>query len=918
MSMAAFNRKRYIYPAAFMLPFLMIWTFYALCGVWPFGDHTILTGDLQLEFVNFYKYFLSTFTTKNDLKYMLCKTIGGEAAGLASYYMHDPLLFILFLFPKEKITVGMQFLFALQASFAGLSMSVLLNRRFEKRISSLIFSTAYSLCGFFIGYLVLTIYMSTLAFLPLVLCFFMEYLDGDGKKGRLLMILSIALYIFMHYYLGFMLVIFLTLLYLTRLIERPELIKKARDTVLSMLAALLINGLHLLRTALALKGMKTTSTADYSWHRNFLMSEVFAQFYSGSTRNILMPLIYCSVTAVFMALLYLMSKRYPLRQRIADIVLLGLIFVSMQINTLDSVWHGFNNPEGFLWRYSYYISVIMIISAYKGYLALTDTSAGDTDTSSDGSETSSDPEEDGSSKKLLLSDTVLSLIKCAGAGLLIAGYMFWQAGKGNPYLDLPRVIVNTILIIAITAAAVMILSEKFLASREQTANKVASAGIILLALLTMSDLLYDAKTIYLRLNGDDGELPSISEYEEEYRRMDDAISGIKAMDDGVYRIEKDFDMTVNDTAEFGYMGLSHDSSCEQDSVIDWLTNFGFCKTVYYTYYNGGSTSFADCLFGVRYLLSDRDDHSRFAKKPALYEQMDTGSEFSLYRVRYALPIAFGAPSALKTYSFGDNNTFEKQNEVASFWPKNTEKDIYRRASSSSRLEGAQEHEAGHFVKNDEEGYIVYDIKITEDLPLYMYFSAPSRQSAEVFVDGKSYDWYFTENHWNVLDTGSHDVGDTVEVRMQILQEDLWISEACFYYEDPEALAKWAESAALLSEGIGEIEEISSSHFVIPADISDSRTIVLSIPYDSAWHVKCDGKGVKTMPVMGMLLGMDIPEGAHRIEMKYVPHGTVPGIIITLAGIILLILLCYSKFDVIISGIKSRLSRKNRLSSSASS
>jgi uncharacterized membrane protein YfhO len=911
--------NKFTYPVGFLLPLLMIWTFYALCGVWPFGDSTILTGDLGLEFVSFYKYFLSTFTTKNDLTYMLCKTIGGEAPGLASYYLHDPLLPILFLFPGEKITVGIEVFFSIQAALAGLSMSFLLNRRYEKRITSVIFSTAYSLCGFFIGYLVLTIYMTTLAFLPIVLYLFLNYLDGDGRKGRLLAILSIALYIYLHYYLGFMLIIFLGLLFLTRLIEKPDLFRRIPDTALTVLTALLIDGLHLLRTALALKGMKTTSTADYSWHKNFPMSEVFAQFYSGSTRNVVMPLIYCSIPVIFMALYYFLSGKYHIRQKLANALLLATLFISMQINTLDSVWHGFNNPEGFLWRYSYYVSIIMIVLGYKGWLALIQTQAADTsDTQAVTDTRAESPVDAVSADRSTPSGLLLPLAKCIAIGALLFGYLTWQARKGNPYLDPPRQIVNTLLIIAVTAAMILVILRHMSVTHEVIKKWLPTAGIILLALITMSDLLYDARTIYMRLNGDDDVLPSISEYEAEYRHIDDAIREVQAMDDGFYRIEKDFDMAVNDTAKFDYMGLSHNSSCEQDAVIDWLRNFGFCKTVYYTYYNGGSTSFADCIFGVKYLLSDKGDCSRFADKPSLYTRLENSSDFRLYQNKYTLPIAFGAPSALKDLTFGDNNTFEKQNEVASCWPGTSEKDIYRRASSSKYLEGAQEQEAGHFVKTDEEGYIVYDIKVTDDLPLYMYFSAPARQSAEVFVNDESYDWYFTENHWNVLNIGTYEKGDTVEVKMQILNDDLWITEACFYYEDPEALSKWGQSAALFTEGIGEIDEVSSSHFRINADLTDNRTVVLSIPYDSAWHIKCDGRRVKGVPVMEMLLGMDIPSGSHTIEMKYVPHGTVPGIFISLAGIILLVLLCHSKFASIISGMKSRLSRKNRAISSASS
>ena len=54
------HKKGIIYLCAFLIPFLMVQVFWALCGIFPFGDNSILTGDMDLEFVNFYGYFINT------------------------------------------------------------------------------------------------------------------------------------------------------------------------------------------------------------------------------------------------------------------------------------------------------------------------------------------------------------------------------------------------------------------------------------------------------------------------------------------------------------------------------------------------------------------------------------------------------------------------------------------------------------------------------------------------------------------------------------------------------------------------------------------------------------------------------------------------------------------------------------------
>nr|MCR5746806.1 YfhO family protein [Lachnospiraceae bacterium] len=100
------------------------------------------------------------------------------------------------------------------------------------------------------------------------------------------------------------------------------------------------------------------------------------------------------------------------------------------------------------------------------------------------------------------------------------------------------------------------------------------------------------------------------------------------------------------------------------------------------------------------------------------------------------------------------------------------------------------------------------------------------------------------------------------------------------------LAAWAKEADRANKNMGEVNEIASSHLSFEAGTDEGDIIIASVPYDSAWKVKCDGKKAETMPVMGMLMGIKIPEGQHSIDMRYVPNGTIPGIIVSLLGIAL--------------------------------
>ena len=837
--------KTAIIISAFIIPFVMMLIFWAICGIYPFGEYSILTGDMDVEFTNFYAYFIHTLKTDNDWSYMLTKTLGGDYPGLAAFILHDPLLYILLLFPRENISLGIEFLITLQVSIAGLSVSVLLNNRYRRSWMSLLFSTAYSFSAFFFGYLVLTIYFTTIAILPLVLYFFLEFLDE--KMSFVPFVITAALYIYINFHMGFMLVIFLCILYVSRIIADPAMLKRFTPVALAGITVLLIDGLTLVRTGLSLLGEKTTVGADYGFYRRFPIDLLPGGMFSGYVRNDLRPLIYCSVAVFFFLIVFFASSKITLREKIADAFVIAAVAVSMWINALDAVWHGFNNPEGFYWRYAYYISMIAVVLAYRGFAAVYPEGE----------------EEPGKKRPLIIS------------AIILIAYLIYIVIRRDPYLDAERLVINACLVIAVSVTAILM----------TRGAKIMAAVFVALFLITCADELYNSKTAYLSLNSSGEPLPKMADFKKEYEDIDSVISFVKEKDQGFYRIEKDFERAINDPSMFDYVGLSHDSSCEKDELLDWLVNFGFCKTVYYTYYNGGSTAFVDDFFGIKYYISRFDT----VEKP--YESLPYEGEYSAYENTNALPMAYIAPQGLPEADISKGNTFEKQNLIASYW---NERPIFIKAKDTVSLEGAKEEGAGHYVRTGDEGYIVYDITITEKIPLYLYFTASARQNGEVFVNGESRDVYFTVNHWNVLCAGTYSPGDTIEIRMQIKDDALDITDAAFYYEDPEALTEWGEAAKALNEQIGEVEKIKSSHYTFSTDCKTPQTVMMPIPYDNAWTIRCDGEKLEPKAALGELMSFDVPEGEHVIDMKYTPQGTYAGIAVSLAGILLFIVLLIKK------------------------
>ena len=71
-------------------------------------------------------------------------------------------------------------------------------------------------------------------------------------------------------------------------------------------------------------------------------------------------------------------------------------------------------------------------------------------------------------------------------------------------------------------------------------------------------------------------------------------------------------------------------------------------------------------------------------------------------------------------------------------------------------------------------------------------------------------------------------------------------------------------------------------------MSEDGLLMISVPYDEGWTVLVDGEEAEKLPVGEALTGCYLTAGSHRIEMRYIPQGFVPGAIISIVSVMLFI------------------------------
>lgn len=819
---------------SFFFPFFILLMVAALQGMYPFGDQTIMTGDITYQFIDYLSYFKTIFFGNNDLTYTFSKTLGGDMAGFSAYYLFSPFNLLLLLFPDKWLPAGLMFMIFLKCGLCSVSFFYMLTKLFGFHKEGLIFSTTYALMGYVIVYFQLYAYFDNLMLLPFIVWGIHRLLENPKKKS--VYIISLSLSIIINYYVGWMLCIFSALYFLFQLAIRMERVREWKEKLpavaafaVSSVTAGMMSCFVILPALLSLRGEK--NSFHLGFYRTFEMSQLFSRFYTNSFKGNVsgcLPNIYCGVLVILLAGFFFFQKKISKRERVFSGLFLVFFFLNFYINTLNVVWHGFNLPIGFPYRYSFLVTFLLLLFAYKGYLC-----------------------GKGEYKNALL----------AGAFLLYTSYSAYLLVRGSDVVGIREIVLDGIILI-------LLLVLLFLYRRKKIAQSVLFLSLFVVQLGDLSINANDAMKYF--------DFAGLTEYQAYLDETGEIIENIKEQDTDFYRIEKYYRRSHNDSMQFDYSGLTHYSSCEKKEIISFMGKMGFRDNGNWSFYNNGSTSFIDSLFGVKYVISQFDTTG----KP--YSKAFVHGDKTVFRNPYALPLAFNADKAVRSADCRQDNVFEIQNNLADSISGNSN-EIFREAKCEDlhieNMKAEQVQGYTSYTKEDpsKDAYLEYSIIVDNENVLQAYFTAPDLQGAEIFLNGSSMGGYFEKYRWDVMDLGSHEEGERVTVRIVPESDSLKIGNAYFYYEDCEALRDWYQS---VSAERCSLQKLSSSHLAGEVNVDENKCIVFSIPYEESWKIYIDGVEEHTQEAAGRLLSVDASPGRHEIELVYQAAGRTLGITIS--------------------------------------
>ena len=626
---------------AFLFPALTVLAAFAVTGCYPFGDRTILTVDLYHQYCPFLVAFRDKVLSGDSLFYSWNDGLGQEYYAAFANYAASPLNIFSLFFTAKTMPIFIEFVTCFRAGLASLFMLLFLSSNDNRRIDNItvVFSSSYALCGWFISFFWNIMWCDAVVLLPLI-ALGLKRLLLDRKVG--LYIITLAIAIVSNYYAGYFLCLFMVFFapayYLCLFSgEKPKgdpgrlcfktFIGAAFRFACSSILAAGASAALTVPTYLILKNCSATGDklkVDYGLQNDLF--DFFGRLMVAANPNIRdgMANVYSGIVIVLLLpLFFLLPKRtgIKLKHKIVFGVLLAVMYLSLTNRTLNFIWHGMHFPNQIPYRESFIMSFLLV---FIGFLTI----------------------------RRIRS---LGVKYVTGAVLSSAAFLilYEKFGSGNEgYLQIGV----TLLFLIIQGAALHTVSN----------INVKKSEFFLETLLTVTMMIemFAASLITIGLVCKHEGFTSYAPYGRNHKDVYAYVEQAEGSE-GHMNFERSelFPNNVCDLQSlYNVKGLSIFSSTARESFVKYMRNYGFHNNNINGLRNAGLTRVTATLLNVRNLV----EVDKTQAVPDLFEQEYKGKVISSWANKDALSVGFMTDPAVIDYApdYDNNlNVFAKTNDL---------------------------------------------------------------------------------------------------------------------------------------------------------------------------------------------------------------------------------------------------------------
>lgn len=875
------NRFAFLAAACTALVMIVVYFCYDL---FPFGDTTILRMDLYHQYGPLYAEFYDRIVNGSSFLYSWTTGGGSSFLGNFSNYVSSPFSFLILLFGHKNMPEAIAAIILLKsaaASFAG--AYYLKNSQKVNNPATAAFGVLYACSGFFIAYYWNVMWLDAFYLLPLA-ALGIEKLIGERKMK--LYYFTIIVAALTNYYMGYMLCIFSVLYFLAhyfsryalndtylgklaknknksrmkrlfggfaRIIRNSRFLDSGARFAFASLGAILSCAFLLVPLYYILSACSATSDAwPQSWKEYFSVFDFLANHLAyldptiRSSGEDVLPNIYCGILPLMLVPLYLFSKKISIREKSADVILLGVFFASFYLNKLNFIWHGLHFPNDLPYRFSNMYSFLLLVMAFKAFKNI----------------------------KEFTGRQILG----SGVAVVLFAVLVQEIGSKN-FTELSLWI--TVAFAGVYVATLYMFNDK----------KYPSYAVAALLLCAVSAEYTVANTNHYSM--DQTKASYTGDYVD-FVSIKDTLDNFEGK--STYRMELTKNRARMDPAWYNYNGVSTFSSMAYEKVSNLQYHLGLYGNYINSHTYNPQTPVYNAMFALKYIV----DNGNKISSSSLYTEVASRGVFKAYRNNFYLPIAFRVNSDLSFWQHDDTDPFAVQNNFIenATGIANVLVNIpaYGADYSDVDMFTDEEFATGNFYYNKTDGVdegtvtMRFSIPKTQNVYIYLKSSTSSVKTIDISSDYGYSTTQSIDTKPYVFDMGIREAGEVITVKIPITGGSTGVLYLHMAGLDMDAFTNAYE--IMKADSIN-VTSFSDTEITGNVEASADGILYTSINYDEGWSVFIDGEKVPLKDYFKLgdaLLGVPITEGYHTVEFSYFPQGMVIGTAISILTIGIVIIL----------------------------
>ena len=909
------RRPVLVYLVSFFLPVLIMGVLWAINKVQPFGSRMILAHDQWHQYYPFYLDLRSRLLNGNSLFHTWTTGMGSSYLPLFAYYLASPLNLVAVLLPAKSIMLWYNAAVLIRMGLAGAFFAFFLRKTFDRsELTIPVFSTMYALCSFIMGYYWNSIWLDTIALLPLVVVGAVSLLR-DGRYT--LYTFSLFLSLFCSYYIGFFICIFVLLVFiLWHIVNWDDLgsfgLRLLRFAVFTLLAV----GMTALLTVPTYLSLQSTANSKNEFPEpealNMVQSDsvscqTFAEHISGEKCDELFDFF---------------GRQTP---------------EFAEGRTLSTTWSGFHDAMLALRLGEYRHGLKALAFPLQGFrYILSNTADGVEPTSMDGY-----PNVACGfctlifallflfCRKIPLKERIaaVALLFFFGCSFIFRTLDFIWHGFHFPnqlpyrfsflwsfvliymayraYTELDSLRWWRVALMMLPLGGLLYLILKNSGNALVVLIPTLAASILLCALLILFSVRVVRKGLLLWVlcilmvgEASLGAVKGVNKvgttdsayYPLKAASANPLIEQMQAREKNtadLWRAEFTTKYTLNESTLFGFNGVGVFSSAANSSVSTFLQSIGLAASARGNRYSYQEADpFTNLLLGVKYLI---DRNGRFVDK-TYFEEVGRAGSVLLLQNRAYVPLGFAVnekalnfTAKADTLPYMQLNTLfrEMSGEEAPLYTVLPVRSVA--ASGTAKLTHQTSSSLyGECSSPSEENCIEVTYEIPNDCYLCFYSRGSNNKDVSVVINGTRR-YSFNDKYGCNRTMGNFQKGDTLTLRYMGSNSKSYSAtfaaaafDTALFDAAREKFAKQTMIATLITdtriEGAIRMEE--------------AGLVYTSIPYDNGWTLKLDGKSSGITPVGGAMIAFRLAPGMHTIELSYEAPGFTLGLTVSIICFIL--------------------------------